>query len=149
MINGTFHCTLILACNKMVWTWMGGMATVIWTDAILFLLFLIGIGVTLFTLHGVLDGGLFAAIGEGYSSGKLDLIDTSTDPTRPYTLWVALFVASWGQIGPYGCDHLMTQRLFCCKDARDARRAILASIAATLVIFLVMLIGVVSIIALV
>ncbi|MEE8468285.1 MAG: hypothetical protein V3T22_07505, partial [Planctomycetota bacterium] len=124
------------------WTWMGGMATVIWTDAILFLLFLVGIAVSLITLHGVLDEGLPAAIREGYAAGKLTLIDTSLDPTRPYTLWVALFVASWGQIGPYGCDHLMTQRLFCCKNARDARRAILASIVAMAVVFLVMLIGV-------
>ncbi|MCB9915658.1 MAG: hypothetical protein H6828_10995 [Planctomycetes bacterium] len=124
------------------WTWMGGIATVVWTDAVLFLLFLAGIGVSLAALHLGLDGGLGAAFERAAAAGKLRVIDTSTDLAKPYTLWVALFVASWGQVAPYGCDQLMTQRLFCCRDAREARRAVLASIVAAAVVLAAALVGV-------
>jgi SSS family transporter len=124
------------------WTWMGGIATVVWTDAILFLLFLLGIGVTLVTVHGAVTGGLFAAFADGAAAGKFQLIDTSLDPSQAYTLWIALFVASWGQVGAYGCDQLMVQRLFCCAGPREARKAILGSMVAISVTFAVALVGV-------
>ncbi len=125
-----------------VWTWMGGLATVVWTDAILFLLFLAGAGGTLLVLNGLLEDGMLGAIRDGYHAGKLQLIDTSMDLHRPYTLMVAVFVASIGQVGPYGCDQLMVQRLLGCRDARAARWAILASMAAMVLIFVIALVGV-------
>ncbi len=125
-----------------LWTWMGGIATVVWTDAVLFLLFLAGIAVALVTVGQGVEGGLAAAFSDGWGEGKFVLFDFSTDLARPYTFWIALLVASWGQVGPYGCDQLMAQRLFCCRDARAARRAILGSMAAMVVIFAVALVGV-------
>ena len=132
----------IIGLVAVLWTLIGGIATVIWTDAVLFLLFLIGIAVTLLTVAGQVDGGLGHAFAQGLEAGKLRLIDTSTDPTRAYTLWVALFAASWWMVGPFGTDQLMTQRLFCCRDAREARKAIIASSLAVGIAFLAMLVGV-------
>jgi Na+/proline symporter len=88
------------------------------------------------------DGGLPAAFSSGWDAGKFRLIDFDTDPTKAYTFWAALFASSWGGIGSYGTDHLLAQRLFCCRDARAARRAIIGSIAAVGVIFLVALVGI-------
>jgi len=133
---------LVIAIVAIAWTWMGGIATVVWTDAALFLLFLLGIGATLVFLGGELSGGLWAALSEGAEAGKFRLIDTSWDPRKAYTLPIALLVASWGQIGPYGCDQLMVQRLLCCADARQARKAILASMGGMGVTFLVGTVGV-------
>ena len=133
---------LCIGVVAVIWTWMGGLATVVWTDAILFLLFLAGAGVTLLVLHGKLEGGMGAALRDGLDAGKFRLIDTSTDLHKPYTLMVALLVASWGQIGPYGCDQLMVQRLLGCRDAGQARKAIVASIAAMGVTFLIAMIGI-------
>ena len=133
---------LAIGLVAVAWTWMGGIAAVVWTDAVLFLLFLAGIVVSLVVMHQGLDAGFPAALARGAEAGKLRLLDTSTDLSRPYTLWVALFVASWGQVAPYGCDQLMVQRLFCCKDAGEARKAILASIAAMGVTFAVALVGI-------
>ena len=44
----------------LLWTWIGGVATVVWTDAMLFLLFVGGIGAILVTLHNQIVGGLGA-----------------------------------------------------------------------------------------
>ena len=126
---------------SVLWTWMGGIATVVWTDVILFMLFFAGVAVALITVDGAVDGGLLQVWRDAGQAGKLRLIDTELSLTKPFTLWAALFAASWGQVGIYGCDQLMTQRLFCCRDARQARWAMLASVAAVLVIFLVQLVG--------
>jgi SSS family solute:Na+ symporter len=133
---------LAIGVVAIAWTWMGGIAAVVWTDAVLFLLFLAGIAVSLVVMHQGLAQGLPDALARGAEAGKFRLIDTSTDPAKPYTLWVAIFVASWGQVAPYGCDQLMVQRLFCCADVRAARKAILASIMAMGVTFSVALVGI-------
>ena len=126
----------------MAWTLLGGIAAVIWTDGILFLLFLVGITIALVTVGNHVDGGVPAALAQGWDAGKFRFLDFDTDPTKAYTFWAALIAATWGGIGFYGTDHLLAQRLFCCKDARDARRAIIGSIAAMAVTFLVALVGI-------
>jgi Na+/proline symporter len=124
------------------WTLIGGISTVIWTDAVLFLLFLLGIGVALFTVAGGVEGGFSAAMSQGWEAGKFRFFDFDTDPTKAYTFWAALFAATWGGVGSYGTDHLIAQRMFCCRNEREARKAIVASIAAMGVTFLVALVGI-------
>lgn len=133
---------LVITAVAVAWTWMGGIATVVWTDAVLFVLFLVGIGAALATVAGNLEGGLSEAMSTGWEAGKFQVVDLSMDPRLAYTLMMALVFSSWGQIGPYGCDQLMVQRLFCCRDAREARKAILASTAAAGVVFMMGVVGV-------
>lgn len=132
----------LIGVVAVLWTWMGGIAAVIWTDAILFLLFLVGISVALFTIGQHVDGGISGALSAGWEANKFQFFDASTDPTKAYTIWAAVIAASWGGIGSYGTDHLMAQRMFCCKNAKEARKAIIASIAAMGVTFAVTLVGV-------
>lgn len=127
---------------SVAWTWMGGIATVVWTDAILFLLFFLGAGAALATAAAGVEGGLAGMLERGWEAGKLRLFDAAPDLTKPFTLWAALLGVSIGFVGPYGTDQLMAQRLFCCRDARAARRAILGSYVAGLVVAAVALVGV-------
>lgn len=125
-----------------LWTWMGGIATVVWTDAILFLLFLAGVTVAVTTVSLGLDGGLPEVLEVGREAGKLRFFDFDPDPTKTYTFWVALLAVSWSGVGSYGTDQLIAQRLFCCKSVRDARLAVLGSYAAMVVTFLVGIVGI-------
>jgi SSS family solute:Na+ symporter len=130
------------------WTLIGGITTVIWTDVLLFLVFLAGAVVALFTVALNLDGGFGEMFRVGWSAkdsgpwGKFTFFDFSTDPARQYTFWTAVFLASWGGLGAYGTDQLLAQRMFCCKNERDARWAIISSTASQLVTLTVMLVGV-------
>lgn len=133
---------LAITVVAVLWTWIGGVATVVWTDAFLFLLFLAGMGTMLAVLHGAIDGGLAAAWELAEASGRTALIDTDFAFSKPYTLVAVLFAASWGLIGPYGTDQLIVQRLLCCRSRRDASRAMLASYAAVVVIGMAFLVGV-------
>ena len=125
-----------------LWTWMGGIATVIWTDAILFVLFLVGITATLLAVQFDVAGGLSAAFSDAAGEGKFRLLDFDTDPTKVYTFWVALIGVTWWNVGSFGTDQLMAQRIFCCKDARAARRAIVASYGGMIVTVLVSFVGI-------
>ncbi|MEM9380591.1 MAG: hypothetical protein AAGB93_11630 [Planctomycetota bacterium] len=136
--------TAIVAISlvALLWTWIGGVATVVWTDAFLFLLFVGGMGVMIAALHAGTDGGIAQAWSLASEAGRLDLVDTEFAFTKPYTLWAVLFAASWGLIGPYGTDQLIVQRLLCCPTKRDAQRAMVGSYAAVLVIGLAFVVGI-------
>ena len=126
---------------SVLWTWIGGIAAIVWTDALLFLLFLVGIGVLLVSASGDVEGGLAGAVEQGVQAGKARLFDTTPTLLKPYTLWVALFAAPLWLLGPYGTDQLIVQRLFSCRDVGEARKAMLASYVAVVVTLLVGLVG--------
>lgn len=131
-----------IALVAMVWTWIGGVATVVWTDAMLFLLFVGGMLGMLVALSAGVDGGLSESWRLAMESGRLQLVDTEFAFTKPYTLWAVLFAGSWALIGPYGTDQLIVQRLLCCRSRRDAQLAMVGSYAAVVVIGLAFLIGI-------
>jgi len=124
------------------WTLMGGMATVIWTDAVLFLMFMGGALMALgFVVHA-LPGGVGEMIATGQAADKFRFFDFSPDPTRAYTFWTAIIANTWFCVGIYGTDQLLAQRMFCCRGPRQARLAILSSAAGQLVTVSIMLVGV-------
>ncbi|MCP4248380.1 MAG: hypothetical protein GY778_15135 [bacterium] len=130
------------------WTLIGGITTVIWTDVILFLVFLLGAFVALGTVAANLEGGLFEMFRVGWDAkgsgpwGKFTFFDFDRSPLRQYTIWTAAIASTWGGLGAYGTDQLLAQRMFCCKNARDARWAIISSTASQVVTLTVMLVGV-------
>lgn len=128
-IPGLWTSIAAIGIVAVVWTWLGGMATVIWTDAVLFLIFLAAIVLALVTALSHLDGGAAQALAMGDAAGKLRLLDLEPTFERPYTLWAALVASTLVGVGAFGTDQLMAQRVFCCRNAADAKKAMLASYA--------------------
>jgi len=136
------HRASVLVAVSLVWTLMGGITTVVWTDALLFLVFLSAIAIALVTVVSGVEGGAAEVLQAGRAAGKLQLLDTTLSLRKPYTIWAALVAQSWAGLAPYGVDQLMAQRLFCCRGVAEARKAIVASYAGMLVTVLVGLTGV-------
>jgi len=119
------------------WTIMGGMTTVIWTDVLLFGVFFFGgfvaLGLVIAELPGTWAESVRYLVRLAWDAkeagpwGKFTFFDFDLSPTKEFTLWTAVIAATWGGLGSYGTDQLMSQRMFCCRNARDARRAIIAS----------------------
>lgn len=138
------------------WTLLGGMSTVVWTDVLLFLCFLIGAVVLLGVVFGNLAGGAaeYLRVGSqakdcgpvlappGFDWGKFTLFEFSPDPTKAFTIWTALIAITWGSLNAYGTDQLLVQRMFCCRNVREARWAIISSAASQVVTITVLLVGV-------
>ncbi len=143
-------CIFLIGLIAMIWTLMGGITTVIWTDVILFLVFFLGgfvaLGYIVWELGGFGDG-LKQMFQVGYEAkesgawGKFTFFDFSLHPSAQYTFWVALFAATWGGLGSYGTDQLLVQRMFCCKDTREARRAMITSSVGQIITFTMLLVG--------
>ncbi|MEM7683097.1 MAG: hypothetical protein AAF288_14180 [Planctomycetota bacterium] len=129
---------------SVAWTMLGGLATVVWTDAMLYCVFVIGglvaLGVVLLNLPG--GPGQFTEVGSEAGKFLVFNIDKAFDFTTPYTLSAAGFAVVVGNIGAYGTDQLLAQRIFSCKSQRDAKVAMLASYSAELVTALMLLVGV-------
>lgn len=139
---------IIITLISLVWTLLGGMTTVIWTDVLLFLAFAVGALVALGVIIANLPGGFAELVQIGLAAtgcgphGKFTFFDWSTDPTHDLTIWVAVIASTWGGVGSYGVDQLLVQRMFCCKSIRDARWAIVSSAASQLITITVMIVGV-------
>lgn len=133
---------VIIGIVSVGWTLMGGIATVIWTDVILFFVFVIGAIVALVTILYEVDAGFLTIMQAGWNEGKFAFWDFGFSPTMEFTVWTAAIAATWGNVGAYGTDQLMAQRLFCCKNEREAKKAVLGSYAGILITIMVSLVGV-------
>ena len=132
---------LVIAVFAILWTWMGGVAAVIWTDLVQFFVLVIGgLAALVFMLGSLPDG--FATLWElGRQNEKLTVINLSSDPRVAFTFWAALIALPFQGVAVYGTDHLFTQRLLCCKDSTEAKKALLWSIVGECVPALMLVVG--------
>jgi len=133
-------CIVIIGAFAVVWTLMGGMTTVIWTDVIQFVVFvgsgLLALGVLLFEI-----GGLPAFLEQAAAAGKLRVLNLSTNPDVQFTLWVGLLAMPFQNLAAFGTDQLNAQRMFCCRSVSDASKAIIWSSVSLLVTMLMLAVG--------
>jgi len=134
------------------WTLLGGIATVVWTDVMLFLVFVVGGVAALLVVASHLPGGVGQIVQDGWEVGKFQLwkLQEAGAPgpgwmtifTSPYTLVAAIIAVTFGNVGAYGTDQLLAQRIFCCRSKGAAQLAVISSWAAELVVALMLLVGV-------
>jgi solute:Na+ symporter, SSS family len=134
-------CIVIIGVFAILWTLMGGMTTVIWTDVIQFFVFIGGGLLAFFLLMADLQGGFGGFLAEAGAAGKLRVLDLSTDPNVQFTLWVGLIAMPFQNVAAFGTDQLNAQRMFCCRNASDATKAVIASSISLLVTLLMLGVG--------
>ncbi len=144
VITGTDIATSILIIGgvSVIWTVMGGITTVIWTDAIQFVLFGAGALLALVFVHSSVEGGLAAVLAAAARAGKLNVLNLNLNAREAYTLWCGLFATGFLTLASHGTDQLMAQRMFTCRSARDARRAVVWSSVSQVLTVALMLVGV-------
>jgi len=136
------QCILAITVVAILWTLMGGMTTVIWTDVIQFCVFIFGGLLAFVVLIGQINGGWGSFVEIGASADKFKLIDLTTDPAVQFTLWVAIFAMPFQNLAAFGTDQLNTQRMFCCRNAHEAGKAIIWSSVSLLITLLMLLVGI-------
>lgn len=137
-----FHlCIFAITAFAVLWTWMGGMTTVIWTDVIQFIVFVIGGVLALGWIIAGIDGGWAELVRAAGEAGKLKVIDLSTDPAVEFTLWVGILAMPFQNLAAFGTDQLNAQRMFCCRTPEDAAKAIVWSSVSQVVTVLMLFVG--------
>lgn len=122
--QSTLVCIMIISVFAVVWSYIGGITTVIWTDAVQFIIFIFGALFALFFAIGDIPGGLGEMLAIADEKSKLTLLDLSLDPRKTYTLWVGVLGCTFFEFGFNAVDQVVTQRALCCKNLREARKAV-------------------------
>lgn len=143
VVTGTDVATsiVIIGAVSIVWTIMGGITTVVWTDAIQFLLFVVGAVAAVAFAATSVDGGLAAVVAEAHDAGKFRILNLNLNAHEAYTLWCGLIGFSFLTLASHGTDQLLVQRMFTCKGPGHARKAIVWSSLSQVLTLLLLFVG--------
>jgi SSS family transporter len=130
----------IIGAATIVYTYLGGMAAVIWTDVLQLVVYLAGAFVAVWVLLERIPGGWSEVVATGSAAGRFTFFDFTWDLSRSYTFWSGVVGGAFLTTATHGTDQLMVQRYFCAESPRHAKVAILTSgavVFAQFVLFLV------------
>jgi solute:Na+ symporter, SSS family len=133
---------LILLVFGLVFTFMGGLEAVIWSDLVQVVLYVGAALVVAWLLWADLPMSTGEAIAVLQAKGKLAVIDPTFDLSAPWGLFAVLTGVMLLNLASSGLDQDITQRLLACEDAKHGARSLYASVWLSLpVIALFLVIG--------
>lgn len=134
MVTGlpAWLCVVMVGALTTVYTALGGMRAVIWTDVLQFGAVSTGIILIFATAVLGVPGGATGVWQMASDAGRLAWWNPSTDPRELTSIWAALIGGLVLCMSPLTTDQAILQRLFTTKSVRDCRQSIL--VQATLVI---------------
>src|SRR5256714_5304310 len=139
---------LLFVILSLVYTYIGGVKAVIWTDAVQFGLFLLGGLYTAFYIPTLMDGGVPAALAHAGNAGKLHWLNlvppagvawTKFLLGPPFNLWMGVLGGTVMVMSSHGAEQLIVQRVLACKTVRDGRKALALSAVVIFPLFLIFL----------
>ncbi|MBI2516406.1 MAG: hypothetical protein HYV95_05765 [Opitutae bacterium] len=124
---------------SLLYTYIGGVKAVIWTDAVQFGLFLGGGLFALFYLPTLIDGGWAGALAQAGAAGKLAWFNPHFTFSAPFNLWMGVLGGTVLVLSTHGAEQLIVQRVLACGTVADGRKALGLSAALIFPLFLVFL----------
>ena len=134
LITGwTFGASIaVIGLFTLIYTLIGGIRSVVYTDTIQFILYIFGAIVTFNVINEMIPGGLDSikfilgeadkfSVFQGFSSSLSDLL------TRPYNFIAAVLGGFLLSMASHGTDHLMVQRLLSAGSIRASQKALVLS----------------------
>jgi SSS family transporter len=111
----------------LIYTFEGGIAAVIWTDLIQFVIYIGGSLLAAYQLVQLTPGHWSGILDAARAAGKLQIWSFSTDLTVPFTFWAGVIGGTFLTNASHGTDQLLVQRLLTCRNLRDSQKAIITS----------------------
>jgi SSS family transporter len=139
---------LLFVVLSLVYTYVGGVKAVIWTDAVQFFLFLLGGLFVLFYIPTLIDGGWSATLGKAAEAGKLHWLNATPDPGvswkqfllgAPFNIWMGVIGGTFLVMSSHGAEQLIVQRVLVCDSVRAGRKALILSAVVIFPLFLIFL----------
>jgi SSS family transporter len=115
--------TLVIGIVCVLYTTMGGIPAVTWTDVMQMSVIFAGLILALLTVislmpHGV---GFTDAVYLAGAVGKLNAVDTKLDWDNRYNLWSGLLGSTFLMLGYFGCDQSQVQRYLTGKSVAQSK----------------------------
>ncbi len=131
-----------IGLTTIVYTFLGGIRAVLWTDLVQFAVYMGGAMIALGLIVNRLGWDQIATMGA--AAGKWRVLDLSLDWSLPYGLWAGVLGGIFITLGSHGVDQMLVQRYLCARGLGDARRAVAMSglvVFAQFALFLVIGVG--------
>ena len=123
-----FLCIVSMGVVSLIYTSIGGIEAVIWTDALQVIILFGGAIIALILLSIGVDHGFSGIISRASVEGKFHSADTNLDLTNP-TLITALIATFFATITTYGTDQTMVQRYMTTPSEKLAVKSLLGKVA--------------------
>lgn len=129
----------------LIYTTMGGMLAVIWTDVFQAVVLFGGAIVIMIALFVLMPEPIGEVLANLKAAGRLSAIDPTLDATVPTTIWSGLIGMTLFHVTVYGANQMMVQRTLGAKSIGDAKKSyLLMGYAAFPIYFLFFFIGVLA-----
>lgn len=139
LVDPILGAIVIFVGVSLVYTYIGGVKAVIWTDAVQFGLFLAGGLFALFYIPTLIPGGWDAALAQAGAAGKLAWLNTSFSFSAPFNIWMGVIGGTVMVLSTHGAEQLIVQRVLACGSVTDGRKALILSAVLIFPLFLIFL----------
>jgi solute:Na+ symporter, SSS family len=130
---------LLFVGLSLIYTYVGGVKAVIWTDAVQFCLFVAGGLFVILYIPTRIDGGWLGAVGQAATAGKLHWLNTGFSLNQPFNLWMGIIGGSVLGLSSHGAEQLIVQRVLTCGTVAEGRKALAFSAVVILPLFFIFL----------
>ena len=119
------YCIITMGVLSTIYTVLGGIEAVIWTDVIQTIVLVGGALVAFFVIVGEVEGGFSAIIETASGQGKFEMVNTDFSfISGTDTIWVIILGGIFAQILSYGTDQAVVQRYLTTPTEKEAAKAI-------------------------
>ncbi len=139
LVDPILGAILLFVGLSLLYTYIGGVKAVIWTDAVQFGLFLAGGLFALFFIPTLVEGGWTAAMTKASEAGKLVWLNTNFTFSAPFNIWMGVIGGTVMVLSTHGAEQLIVQRVLACKNVADGRKALALSAVLIFPLFLIFL----------
>jgi len=135
-----YLCIALMGIVSLVYTMLGGIEAVIWTDVMQVIVLLGGAIISLVIIVLSVKGGFLGIVEVAGENKKFNILDFTWSLQQP-TVWVMLLGGIFSNIITYGTDQTMVQRYLTTKSQKEAAKSVwtnaLLTIPATFIFFFV------------
>ena len=119
--------TVVMGCTVVLYTVLGGIKTVTWTDVQQMTIIFFGLIVALVTIFVLLPPGVSVgdAVHLAGAAGRINVVDLKFDPNSRYNVWSGLIGGTFLFLSYFGCDQSQVQRYLTGKSIAQSKLALL------------------------
>ena len=137
------YCIVIVTVIALIYTVMGGIAAVIWTDVIQAVILFLGAFIIIEAVWNGMPQPMTEVMQGLKSQGMTNALQTNLDLSQVTTVWAGVIAMTMFHTTVYGGNQMMVQRCMAAKSMGDAKKAMLMmGYVAFFIYFVFILLGV-------
>ncbi|MBK8983031.1 MAG: sodium/solute symporter [Ignavibacteria bacterium] len=139
---GYFECILIVGIITVIYSYIGGIKAVIWTDVIQMFVYTFGAIASMIVIYNLLPNGWTDVTAFASQDDKFQIFnfDNILSFTGGYSIIGSLLGGAFLAMASHGTDQMIVQRLLTCKDVKSSQKAVIFSGVIVIVQFTIFLV---------